>query len=224
MIPYRDGVPGVVPLGPRSWSTDTTLTTRDLVICWDVNRYYRDLGLEWPYRQTTTQIRRVFMEGNGHADARKVHCFTRLIDPNIRAEYDALPLGEVMEDHYTYIERRRASVGSTEGVDNPEPEVQDEEHSAAKEHLDSSEDDYLYSVYLWKTELFDRKALHRWQSLILEAAREQGRNFQVSLGVMEQEPSSWMVGSVGTNAPLVLVDRYAQPTMMEARRIVENLR
>lgn len=233
ITPYRDGIPGIVLRGPLAWSTSTTISTRRAVLCWDVNRYYRDLGVPWPYIDATRgDLRRAFLAADGPNDPRLTYVFTQLLDGPQKAAYDVMPLGSVFEDRYVYEERRTRRMRELAGqcvdaddtalsemLDNEGDVVEDGDHSAKESE---PEGPYPFSVLLWKTERYDLAALERWQHLIIRAASIRKLVLLVSLGVMEDEPHDWMVG-YQKGIPLVFVGRYVQPNQDEAHRIVQSL-
>jgi hypothetical protein len=63
-------------------------------ICWDVCRYYRDLGVHW--KATRREILAAAMERDpGRDDPRLAYIVTQLLDPVIRRAYDRCGLGEL---------------------------------------------------------------------------------------------------------------------------------
>lgn len=81
-------------------STSTALAITPEVI-WDVNGYYRELGIPFPYRGITkSRLRLAYLASGAADDARKAYCFNQLADPGVRAEYNEAPLGEPYLDDY----------------------------------------------------------------------------------------------------------------------------
>lgn len=110
-LPGEGDEPGLAGSGPVRCSTRRTVAVPFLPI-WDVNRYYRDLGITWPYRPTRRQLREAYVAAGGPDSVRLTHCFKQLLNAEIRAEYDAMPLGEqYLNDEFVQAEiKRRAKL------------------------------------------------------------------------------------------------------------------
>lgn len=87
--------PLLVGDGPSVCSSSLTVAQGRPVLAWDPNRYYRSLGIPWPYVHATRKdLREAFYARDGHSSHWLTHCLKMLLDPGFRAYYDALPLGE----------------------------------------------------------------------------------------------------------------------------------
>lgn len=78
-------------------------TTTELValpsVIWDVNRYYRLLGFEWPYRNITRRdLLRAYRDNGGPDNTFMTNAFKQLLDPVVRRRYDRMALGELYVD------------------------------------------------------------------------------------------------------------------------------
>lgn len=83
--------------GPEECSSCTELSVLPGWI-WDVNRYYRDLGVE--PRATRKQLREAYQAKDGQSSARLTYVLGQLLNPKIRLAYDCTPLGELFMDEY----------------------------------------------------------------------------------------------------------------------------
>ena len=83
--------------GPPECSSSTSLATLPGVR-WDVNGYYRELGV-LP-SATRKQLRIAYMEKDGQSSARLTYIFKQLLNAEVRREYDLTPLGELFMDDY----------------------------------------------------------------------------------------------------------------------------
>lgn len=88
-------------------STCTDLAPRpDPEVIWDVNGYYRTLGVPFPHRfgphspATRRTLAQAFHAADGLDDRRKTYCLDQLLDPTVRRVYDRMPLGEPYMDSY----------------------------------------------------------------------------------------------------------------------------
>jgi hypothetical protein len=79
-------------------SSSKVLDTTGTQVCWDVNGYYRELGVHW--RASKAEMKRAYWEADGPNDARLTYVFKQLLNKETRAEYDAMPLGSVFLDEY----------------------------------------------------------------------------------------------------------------------------
>lgn len=96
--PYIDpDAPMLSHHGPVDFSTCTDLVPRPQ-ICWDTNRYYRSLGVHW--KATKKELMKAYQALGTMPDAYPTYAFKQLLDPVVRAEYDACPLGSLYNDKY----------------------------------------------------------------------------------------------------------------------------
>lgn len=92
-----DDRPLLMGSGPAECSSCTQLSVVPLII-WDVNGYYRELGVD--PRATRRQLREAYQAKDGQSSPRLTYILKQLIDPAIRYAYDCTPLGEVFIDRY----------------------------------------------------------------------------------------------------------------------------
>lgn len=83
--------------GPAECSSCTALSVLPAVI-WDVNGYYRDLGVS-PHA-SRKDLRLAYQEADGQSSVRLTYVIKQLLNPAVRFEYDCTPLGEVFMDDY----------------------------------------------------------------------------------------------------------------------------
>lgn len=217
--------------GPFGWSTSRVLARRSSVFCWDVNGYYRDLGIPAPYVDATiSDIRRAFLARDGQNDARLMMIFVTFLDPQTKARYDAMPLGSRFMDGPELLAqklrdlaaRQRGEIADHDWVTEPvvpldsQDEQGQDESSPAKE---STPEPYPFTVLLRGTSTYNPLVLEQWQGLLIDAVQRYGGPSQIGLGVMENQGTSWVIGDVH-DATAVLLDRYLRPTQTEAERIV----
>lgn len=96
--------PYLVGHGPVECSTCTALSV-PRVIVWDSNGYYRELGVD--STATRAQLRRAYVGRGGSSSARLTYALKQLLDPEVRAAYDATPLGRVFMDRYVLADLNR---------------------------------------------------------------------------------------------------------------------
>ena len=83
--------------GPAVFSTATALVP-DPQVCFDVNGYYRELGVHW--RAGKAELRRAYLARDGQCSERLTYVLAMLLDPAIRRRYDRTPLGALFLDQY----------------------------------------------------------------------------------------------------------------------------
>jgi hypothetical protein len=217
---------------------------------WDGNRYYRDLGIPFPYKPTRAEIRRAFR--TGEHSARRVFCFKQLMNRDLRPEYDAMPLGVVFMDEFEWqrIKRRTMSEMAKRGMDTEDNDlvkkvfealgvpVEDDTPEKSPEILDSAEEDvqdqdqpvrlppFPYAYYVWKTrpvDSTDREVLALWQPLLIRALSDLGVRMRVSLGLMGKRlPHEWSTGQVGYRN-VAYFNRETEPSPEVAAKVAAAL-
>ena len=233
--------------GPFAWSTSKVIMRRSSVVCWDVNGYYRALGIAYPFvHATQREIREAYLALDGPNSYWLTLIFTTFLDPAEKARYDALPLGEKYPDPETVYDEKIASLtrGDTVAVEAevidgrivyhvPEgyehisghaPGSLDNERARGKDgHTVPAKDPYYpYTILLWDIAHFDSLVLETWQRLLLQAAQESlYRPDQIGLGVTEGK-GGWVTGT-SLGVPTIFVDRWSPPSPSVAREMIAAL-
>lgn len=99
--------PRRVGSGPVLFSTCTDLVParhHDPPWCWDVEGYYRELGVHW--RAGKTELRRAYLVLDGPSSSRLTYVLAQLLDPETRRLYDRTLPGERFEDTYLAEQRQ----------------------------------------------------------------------------------------------------------------------
>lgn len=207
--------------GPAECSTSRDLVLDRPVFAWDVNGYYRLLGIPFPYVNATSGVlSRSYVASGGQEDPRATYYLKQLLHKGIRAEYDAMLLGEEYLND-TYVQdaiKARAAVeasrrtaagvytkaddvlddwglkiipdGDTPGVDSAPVPRQDE---LAAEKFDPIE--WVYSYWTWRAPvLVDLARLERWQAFLVSALSEAGHRVALTVGVMGHQPQNYAIG------------------------------
>jgi len=125
---YQPEIPFLYGDGPPDWSTSGELVP-DPPVIHDGNCYYRALGFSWPFTGITRRdLRDAYIRTGGPDDAWKTYAYKILLNREIRRQYDRMPFGLQMMDHYIWAEvRRRATefmnAARAQGYDITEREV-----------------------------------------------------------------------------------------------------
>lgn len=228
--------------GPVDFTTCTELAPSYTV--WDANGWYRALGFTWPYRGITkTALRLAYYAVGGQDSERLTYYVNRLLRPQVRAEYDATPLGEIFwGDKYVHqtirtnasleAGRRNArgehadqeSVMDSWGLYTPTDEVEVPSASEKSERSDPSPSVWAwrYGYYLWKSVTYDPDRLSRWQDLLVAAFAAAGARRRISVGFMGGNPRRALQLDLGDRVVLFLHEEQ-EPTEELATRLADNV-
>lgn len=229
--------------GPDRWSTSTALVPVEPV-CYDVNGYYRELGVDW--RASRKELREAYVAKNGQESPRLTYIFKQLLDPVVREAYDKTPQGEVFLDDYTEadLSRRAHEEAGKRALLGLEDSVEDVLADWGYVVLDREEVDNVravrqdrpqrtrrsewnYSYYAWKTEDFvqDEARLQEWQKLLSKAAAQAGRSPDVSIGLTSLTLLSdhrFIIETVG-GKPVIFFSTEDEPAMEVAEHALSEI-
>lgn len=155
--------------GPLVFSTSTVIQPFPLVK-WDVNGYYRDLGVS--VEATKKEMVDAYTEAQGHEDARRTYVLKQLLNSVIRRKYDAVPLGSVFVDRYIL----EGSARFLEASEERAPEVLDSPPSS----LDNGEASFSY--YQLRTTCSERARLERLREGLVQHLGERGEAYRLAVG------------------------------------------
>lgn len=173
---------------------------------WDVNGYYRALGVAFPFKPTRAEMRQAYLDNHRSLDRYATYGMTRLLDREFRAHYDARPIGEPVDDKYRWEEMRRlaAAWAAAETIKRGELVTEEEfigaivakkmteaaeeealEESEAVEEpmidLSQMEADWPFGFWLWGSRKRDERVLSEWQCMLSEELW--AKRLRVRLGV-----------------------------------------
>ena len=192
-------------------STCTALVPLGSLRVGDPNCYYRDLGFTWPRRGITKkQLRKAYQRKRGYSSERLTYCLKQLLNPAIRAKYDARAMGDVMGDKYTehqlkreaaqWAARRSAETKTVVSADDfleqelgikPDEEGDSKPEKHAPEQL-LVDDSWPFDFYQYKSRKYDEGPLSEWQCMLIEAFSAQGLSMQLAVGYCGDTPESWI--------------------------------
>lgn len=219
--------PAPVGAGPLDCSTSRQIAVPGRLFAWDPNRYYRDLGIPWPYVHATRKdLRLAYLDRQGEKSRRLTYCIKQLLNSEIRAEYDALPLGEeylndaYVQDRIKKMAALKAQEHTQRGAYTTAEQILDQwglvHHPPGEETpagvLDINHDqgfDWLqqqhgeplasgweYSFYLWQTTETNTDLLARWQAALI-AEIDPDISPTLSVGLLGNSAESFSVRRVG---------------------------
>jgi hypothetical protein len=208
----------------RNHLADTSTCT-DLVITpeviWDVNGYYRALGIPFPHRPVTRRTLGAAHRAAGGLDDRwKTYCLNQLLDAAVRQVYDWMPLGEpYMDSYWDEWLHKQAKIELGRRIAAGEIEAEDAEDGGADRVLEEwgiemaekpdpqaastpspprppTTVDLTWSYYLWRCSYSGTSSildrLDAWRSLLVEAFRDLGLRLKFRVGFLGKEPHPWM--------------------------------
>jgi len=209
--PYRIG------FGPPVFSTCTTLVSVAR-ICWDVNGYYRALGVR--PEATRKELREGYQRQGGQDSPYLTYVLSQLLDADTRAVYDLRPLGPPMSDRYVVEQFRRkiredASEETLEQISEIEKFIMSLPDDKFQASLDDSSVDvqdgeaspdtgFPYSHYLYRSTAGQTEHLPHWQSLLIQACRDRGIEVSIALGFHRVALIPWLVQQVGYHTVVFL--------------------
>lgn len=221
----RENDPLPVGSGPLHCSTSRVLAPARPPFAWDPNRYYRDLGIPWPYVHATKKdLRLAYLDRDGQSSRRLTYCIKQLL--KVREEYDALPLGEILLDdiyvqeilhqraadeaqkrsvmgEYTTIDQVLDRWGyslvaeSEQDEDTPDEDLDRDrlKRFDGARHEESVGGAWEYSYYRWRTKQWDTSRLEAWQAALI-AEIDPEQVPTLTVGLMGKQPQEFIIGKV----------------------------
>jgi hypothetical protein len=222
--------------GPSWCSTETALDI-DPRWCWDVNGYYRALGVHW--RASRRELMVAYRNQAGDKDVWRTYVFKQLLNDDIRREYDRAPLGEPYLDEFVQESLKRKAHAEAyrrtrNGNETHRDQVLDEwglaahsEHEVAPVDTDpgDGQDDgrhpglWEYSYYLWRTIHTDVDILRRWQELLVAELSAQGYTVRFAVGLIGKSKTKVVIAD-GEEDFIFFVSEEHDPTPETAAEAV----
>lgn len=237
--PWLRGLPG------HALASSCTALEATPTVVWDVNGYYRSLGLGiafllWRRREITRAVlREAFHAIDGETSVLATYALKQLLDPLTRWEYDRTPLGEVFYDDLLSEEirldakreaGRRLASGQDEvsyeevldewGLKIVPPSPASERPAAPPEvpHPRRPVDEWSY--YLWRGAHGDfTESLWEWQRMLVAAFSANGIDRRFAVGYTRRQPHSWVTAEVKAGL-VVFLNEDATPTSEMAAQVV----
>ena len=226
----RVGHHGITPIG----STNCTLVPHRLIV-WDVNGYYRELGV--PTHATRVEIKRRFIELGPNPTERQTYIAKQLLDADVRRLYDAVPLGQLFVDDYLIQAALRRSKDEAAqairdgmvGEDELEPLTAEDLADAFGTTIDALDSGRRrvhderptepWGFYLWRSFSNDIDRLKEWRSALVSALWMRGVIANIAVGYLKGM-ESWVVAEVGS-ATVFFLNEEQVPTEAMAEAAAE---
>jgi hypothetical protein len=246
---HRDpNTPRLLGAGPATCSTCVEVV-RPFRMIWDVNCYYKHLGV--PVDATKQELKRAYQRRNGQSSARLTFVLKQLLDPEVRAAYDATQPGSTFWDaeiemwmknerdrQATEIMveagRRGIRIDLDEAIRVVENEVSSDLWENLGDELDAASPRVQYrpptsgwnfSFYLWKTDEGDVIKLRRWQELLVRELARRKESLQLAVGLHGDPSVPCIVALVGYRV-VAFLSAYEQPSEQiaidAAHRVVKS--
>ena len=204
---------------------------------WDVNGYYRALGV--PTDASRLTIRRAYTAKSGPQDPRLTYIVKQLLNPGVRARYDACKPGELFFDRYLEesFDRRVAQNVAEHlelGEDLTSWEKVDLEHlrNNPVSVVDSAPslgqtDRRRWRNYAWRTPhsqfLSCLIPLRVWQNYLIEAASTRQEVFRFAVGLAgDGLADPWRVEVLG-GLPVIFLDDQTIPERSMAESVIDAI-
>lgn len=225
--------------GPLLASSDVSLVpTYPPLVCWDVNGYYRALGVH--FLATRKELRQAYMAVNGQNSEYLTFVLTKLLDPEVRRVYDLLPLGSLyMDDKYVQERIKRAAFAESArrtrmGFETTPQAIliewgfqqEEKEFSERSEtELDLSEDsvilnEWVYSYFLWRSAPQEHQ-LREWQTLLIRELSALGIVTTFAVGLIGGEGHLYLKVD---NDHVFFIDTSTNPTQQMAALAAKSLK
>jgi hypothetical protein len=211
-----DPAAAVVPIYQAAIGTDQVSTCTELqpvsdLPVWDVNHYYRAIGVRWPYKVNRSEMRRAYTGIRGQDDRYATYALKWLLDREFRAHYDQRPLGQPVDDRYRWEWLyRQASAWAAEqskitgnvvtatdllGKDIRQRLAEDvaKEQEQAEQRASGTRSGrperpeperyvWLYAYYHWGSRCRDEERLAAWQQMLVSAFARQHLRARIAVG------------------------------------------
>lgn len=217
--------------------------------CWDVNGWYRTLGVPWPYANVSVgQLSRYYLACGGQNDARKTYVFKKLLNKQTRQDYHTVPLGslylddELAQEFIRKQAKKEAQARKEEGelgitpedildewnmrVDFDEFVPPMEEHE--KEELVDIGHHLVNDVWAWSYWVWDahrdtqdnhEALLRQWQSDLITVARELGYEGNIQIGVHNKTDEEYIIVDSET-PPIAYINEDVKDPLPHAIQVI----
>ncbi len=197
-----------------------------------MNGYYASLSV-LP-KATRGEIRTAFVALNGHQSAYLTYVVKQLLNPEVRALYDAVPLGSVFVDDYTKRQlshHLRGSKRPLQTLDVEGPNDNDATHQTDSPESEAHSSELLshplnrvcawnFSYYLLGRAGIDEAKLAAWQRELIAALN--GFSTQIAVGLMAGQNRPWDAVTVGYRT-VVFLDESEQPSRANAEQAAQRV-
>ena len=215
--------------GQVDMSTQTALE-RAWDLIWDVNGYYRALGIQWPYKAGRSDLRAAYQERNGQDSEYLTYVIKQLLTPDVRSYYDKLPLGGRLRDKYVIEQENRLlsvtakEMSEREGivttVDELAADIQREHQERAEiEELKPLNNNWEWGYFLLKTRKTEYDELIRWQEYLTRSFASRGLVKVISIGYIGGTSKPFVIKTWEGKTVIFLNDEVT-PTMELAETVV----
>lgn len=212
-----------------------------LIIVWDVNGYYKALGVS-PYA-TRRELMQGYVAKDGQSSTYLTYVFKQLLNPETRKAYDTTPLGERYLDEYFQEELRRnaaktamersktgRAVTGQDILDEWGFELQSEEPGGSEipdfHPPRRRSRTFEFGYYAWMTSgyLQDEEKLAEWQSILVSEAAQMGITTRIAIGVTGQdEEAGYMIDNDLEDRPVIYLTEQAEITSEMARKALQGI-
>jgi hypothetical protein len=201
--------PGGDDVFRASWGDIDMSTSKTLMLVprfvWDVNGYYRALGIGWPFKPTKKELRLAYLERDGESSEYLTYVMKMLIGRKTRLLYDAMPLGKRFRDKYVIMEEYEAlkeaakELSEEEGrlvtVDEVKERYGDPDKEVARPQLNTPRpiDTWDWGHYALRSRHPEVEPLREWQRMLVDTFYKAGLVETISIGYIGNSPEDVVV-------------------------------
>lgn len=224
--------------GPITCSSSTALDIPNRIV-WDVNGWYAMLGADT--HADRSGLREAYVTNRCWESDYATYVLQQLLDPEVRREYDAMPLGsQYMADEFVQRSLKamiREKAARLAHDTNTAPDVEAVADEMGYKVVDTPPEfhgavgpsDYVdlwsWSYFLDDVVCHDYDRLAKWQSMLVSALSEVGATLQFAVGFASQkndEPQGF-TRIEQTSIMVAYLGALTEPSPALAQRVAETL-
>ncbi len=235
LLDARINEPRLAEHGISPWSSTCAALEPWPTFRWDVNGYYRALGVS--PTATTVEIKDAYLALDGQSSPRLTYIVKQLLNPEVRAMYDSCQLGEVFFDQELAALAEKAAVeeaaealrNGTATEDDLEPIDFDAALNAPAHILDKSPTRVQdvgptanpWGHYLWRTQHQGHEPLGRWRENLSSVLWERGAAIKLAVGYVGGE-DPWAIHRDG-DVVVAFIRSGVEPTPALAEAVADSI-
>lgn len=223
----EDDTPHRATYGPVDFTTSMAMQ-KSWKMIWDVNGYYRDLGIFWPFTPTKKELRIAYRDSDGPNSEYLTYVFKQLLDPKTREAYDNMPLGKRYRDKYVLAEQSRSLaalaaerslnegkvVSMSDLLEGESEWVADQQRQ--EEYVNNlrnrgNSNTWLWGYYLMNSRKNEYEDLIIWQEMLIKALNAKGVARVICIGYIGKCKTDFVV-RVWNNKTIIFLNEEVEPT------------
>lgn len=204
-------------------------------VIWDVNGYYRELGVD--PRATKVDLRKQYQKIEGWNSERLTYIVKQLLNDEVRHRYDATSFGSIFIDDYILASvRREREDEARAALLAGDAELEDLESIDLNDSLGKTVDmlnagidkdswrhvDSAWGYYRWQSACADMTKASEWRGALVAAFWERGESRRIAVGFHGGRSTPWEVVTVG-DCTVVFLNEVYEPNSFDAAQAAEHI-